>query len=924
MLKYKGKACEIVGEKELFGQRVVWIRVAENNSFHEIPYDELEKSNSEFSLPYLRFISIAAKIKDEVARKNILAPYESSLIPLPHQILVLEKVMQSTQNRFLLADEVGMGKTIEAGLILKELKIRGDIKRTLAIVPKSSMMQWQSELKDHFNEVFHLYDSEMITSMARTFSNINADEEYNFWTQHNQIIVSTDALKPLEKRHGWSDERVDEYNKYRMQAVLDADFDLVIIDEAHKMGGATSTVSRYILAQQLCNTVPNVLLLTATPHRGKADHFRRILQLLDPDAFAGEGLPDIEELEPYVIRTEKRHAVDYNGDKLFNKRHTHRFNVFLDEDKHQKQIALYDDVTEYVRKGFNTARQTNNKATGLIMVLFQRLVSSSTAAILSAMEGRLERLRLGEDADLASYADEVDSVEEEDNGNISFDDVHQSYPIGLAEDEEELLSDLIDQAKDCMNTETDAKADALLYKMQELQQLHSNNNLKVLIFTEFRTTQRMLFQFFERNGYKVSQINGDQDLDTRKRALTFFKNEAQILIGTDAAGESLNMQFCHIVVNYDLPWNPMVIEQRIGRVDRIGQKHEVHAYNMLTNNSVDLRVYEVIEEKLNNIIEQLGIDKTSDVLDSTIDMKKVNNLYLQSLLDPERFERAGESWLYEIKSKLNKYKSTEGIMPLVAEEEIEYKKASDIKHSPLPYWLESLIQQYTIINGGSISKDLSGISDVKINNETKRITFDSEVSLSHPGLEHITLQHDWVREILNNYGQFNSEDGTPIVISENEVETPGYWSLWEVSAKNSLERKVQYHCFFIADNGKQYAVYANDIWNRLISGTSNFKTNGKQYPNNLTNVEFQLEDSLYIMFQNLEAELMASMKVKKENKVNSYLFQKSRINKIGIENIRKSKLRKLEESHEKWLKEFQSMQKIVPGTKHLLTIRING
>ena len=273
---YRGKAIEVLGEKEVFGKTIVWIRILEDGSFLQVAKEDLETEHIEFNIPLIRFISIAAKIKDEVAKKNILAPYESSLIPLPHQILVLEKVMQSTQNRFLLADEVGMGKTIETGLILKELKLRGDIKRILVIVPKSSMLQWQSELKEHFNEVFHLYDSDMITSMARTFSNINADEEFNFWTQHNQIIVSTDALKPLEKRQGWSQERVNEYNKYRMQAVLEADFDMVIIDEAHKMGGASSTVSRYVLAQELCNTVSNVLLLTATPHRGKSDHFRRI------------------------------------------------------------------------------------------------------------------------------------------------------------------------------------------------------------------------------------------------------------------------------------------------------------------------------------------------------------------------------------------------------------------------------------------------------------------------------------------------------------------------------------------------------------------------------------------------------------------------------------------------------------------------
>lgn len=592
-MKYKGKACEIVGEKEIFGQRIAWIRLLEDGSFLEIPFDELDNEEEVLTLSHLRFIAIAAKIKDEVARKNILAPYESSLIPLPHQVLVLEKVMQSNQNRFLLADEVGMGKTIEAGLILKELKIRGDIKRILAIVPKSSMLQWQSELKEHFNEVFHLYDSEMITSMTRTFANINADEEFNFWTQHNQVIVSTDALKPLEKRQGWSREQIEEYNKYRMEAVLDADFDAIIIDEAHKMGGATATVSRYILAQELCNSVPNVLLLTATPHRGKTDHFRRVLQLLDPDAFAGEGIPKLHELEPYVIRTEKRFAIDYDGKKLFKDRLTYKLDVTLDANRHSKQIALYDAVTDYVRVGFNAAKKSNNLARALIMILLQRLVSSSTAALLSTMQGRLQRLESGEESTSEDVIDEIEYDFYENDENIEFDGVyHRDFP-GFV-DEIELLKDLIKQAKDCLENEVDAKADTLFDKIQGLKQEQNNHELKVLVFTEFRSTQSMLVGYFEQRGFTVTHINGSQDLDQRKRALTDFKNHAQIMVATDAAGESLNMQFCHIVFNYDLPWNPMVIEQRIGRVDRIGQKNTVKAFNMLTNNSVDQRVYEVI------------------------------------------------------------------------------------------------------------------------------------------------------------------------------------------------------------------------------------------------------------------------------------------------------------------------------------------
>ncbi len=921
-MRYKGKACEIVGDKEVFGQRIAWIRLMVDGSFHEVPYDELEKPTTDFSMPYLRFVSIAAKIKDEVARKNLLAPYESSLIPLPHQILVLEKVMQSNQNRFLLADEVGMGKTIETGLILKELKIRGDIKRILCIVPKSAMLQWQGELREHFNEVFHLYDSEMITSMARTFAKINADEEYNFWTQHNQIIVSIDALKPLEKRQGWSNERVDEYNKYRMQAVLEADFDLVIMDEAHKMGGATSTVSRYILAQELCNSVPNVLLLSATPHRGKSDHFRRILQLLDPDAFAGEGLPDIEELEPYVIRTERRFAVNYEGKKLFNERWTRRFDVMLDINKHQKQMALYDAVTDYVRRGFNTAKRAGNPAKGLIMILFQRLVSSSTAAILSAMQGRLERLRLGEESSLEDFAHEVDH-EFDENEEVDFEDIVQRIAPGLA-NEEELLSGLIEQARDCLATETDAKADALLKKIEELKQVQPNQDLKILVFTEFRTTQRMLVDYFKGKGYIVSFIHGGQDLDERKRALTHFKNEAQILIATDAAGESLNMQFCHIVFNYDLPWNPMMIEQRIGRVDRIGQKYPVLAHNMLTNNSVDLRVYEVIEEKLNNILEQLGIDKTSDVLDSTLDMKKVNKLHLQSLLDPERFEFAGERWLHDIKSKLRQYKSTEGILPQVAESEIEYKKAAEVKHSPLPYWLETLVQQYTMVHHGSLTNNLLGYADIKVQGESRKITFDAEVSLGNPGVEHITLQHDWIRKLLNDLGEFDLSNSIPVIKSSTGEETPGYWSLWQISARNNLESKIQYQCYFLADNGKQYSAYAHDIWNRLINGSGKFSIDGSQEINEPESFQKEMNQSLFLSFQNLEADIMIRMKAKKENRLNSYCFQKSRIERIGIDNIRQAKLQRLEKEHKAWIKEFESGSKIIPGIKQLLMIRING
>ncbi len=920
---YKGKAVELVGEKEVFGKHIAWIRILEDNSFIQVVREELETEARSISLAYLRFVSIAAKIKDEIAQKKILAPYESSLLPLPHQILVLEKVMQSKQNRFLLADEVGMGKTIETGLILKELKLTGEIKRILAIVPKSSMLQWQSEMKEHFNEMFHIYDSVMINHMTRIFSNINADEEYNFWMQHNQVIVSTDALKPLEKRQGWTKERIDEYNKYRLEAVLEADYDLIIIDEAHKMGGSTALVSRYVLAQQLCNIVPNVLLLTATPHRGKSDHFRRILQLLEPDAFAGEGLPEIKELESYVIRTQKRLAVDYEGNKLFMERITHRFDVSLEPMKHYKQIDLYESVTGYVRRGFNTARQQKNTARGLIMVLFQRLVSSSTAAILSAMQGRLERLLNGEEDSLDNFADEMDVISDETEEGIDFDKLYQPISNGLV-NEMEILKELIHKAQDCLETETDAKAEALMLRFSGMQQEEGDHNLKIIVFTEFRATQRMLKAFFEKKGYKCVVINGDQEMDERKRSLTLFKNEAQILVATDAAGESLNMQFCHIVFNYDLPWNPMMIEQRIGRVDRIGQKKKVAAFNMLTNNSVDQRVYEVIVEKLNNILDQLGIDKTSDVLDSTIEMKDINHLYLRSLLDPEHFHFAEESWLHEIREKLRNFKATEGILPEVQESDIDPKKAAEIKHSPLPQWLEDLLRNYMKIKGGTIHKNLLGIFEMNLDGQNSNLTFDSEIALANPVVEHLTLQHNLITRILSELGEFITINGVPVIQSKTTDETPGYFSIWQIIALNAFETRTSYQSYFIADNGKFYDAYANDIWTRLVTGGSDFSlVEGELHT---TGKDFQelLNQKLFVAFENLEADVKERIKIKYDNRMNAYNFQKHRIKKIGIENIRNAKLKRLEKEHNDWLKSFQLNQSIIPDIRQLLTVRLNG
>jgi hypothetical protein len=232
--------------------------------------------------------------------------------------------------------------------------------------------------------------------------------------------------------------------------------------------------------------------------------------------------------------------------------------------------------------------------------------------------------------------------------------------------------------------------------------------------------------------------------------------------------------------------------------------------------------------------------------------------------------------------------------------------------------------QYTLTQNGSISKNLLGFTEVKIHNETRKIAFDSEIALNNPGIEHITLQHDWIRQMLNDIGEFDKTNSYPILKFDNSEETPGIWSLWQISARNKFENKVHYQCFFIADNGKQYTAYANDIWNRLVSNEVKFTVESNSDNRINQNIEKELNDSLHTLFQNLEADVLAKMKIKKENRNNSYAFQKSRIEKIGIGNIRNSKLARLEKEHENWMSEFHSNQKIIPGIKQILTIRING
>ncbi|MCI2285139.1 DEAD/DEAH box helicase [Colwellia sp. MSW7] len=426
---------------------------------------------------FISYIAVAAKIANAQQEDILLAPIESNVIPLSHQLKALNKVMSRKQIRYLLADEVGLGKTIEAGLAMRELKLRGMAKRILVCAPKGLVSQWVSEMSTHFNENFHL----LLPGEQKP-----VDEHDNVWLRHDQVICPVDSIKPIESRKGWSLKQVHEYNKHRFDDLLAAGWDLIVIDEAHRLGGSTEFVARYKLGQGLAEAAPYLLLLSATPHQGKSDAFHRLMALLDPEVFPDIGSVTKERVQPFVVRTEKRISIDGEGKPLFKPRKTELIPVAWQQ-KHAIQRHLYEEVTEYIKEGYNQAKAKKQNAIGFLMILMQRLVSSSSAAIAKTLSRRLialDTMVVEEELPL-SFADEWADLD----GQAQLDELIVESKQAL-ENEKAEVAHLLKLAEKCVANECDAKAEVLLDWLYKLQQEEQSPDLKMLVFTEFVPTQR--------------------------------------------------------------------------------------------------------------------------------------------------------------------------------------------------------------------------------------------------------------------------------------------------------------------------------------------------------------------------------------------------------------------------------------------------
>ena len=394
-------ACKVIEERTLWGQTVCRVWLPNQDAVMRLPRSTLRPLNvdlqPEIETGRIAYVAAAAKVAEVLEGSTsatdghvLLAPMESNVIPLPHQIHALSRAISGDRVRYLLADEVGLGKTIEAGLVMRELKLRGLVRRTLVVSPKGIATQWVAEMQTHFNEQFQLVLGDDISTLQRLAPGVGHRD--SAWSMFDQVIVSLDSVKPMDKRRGWSAERVAEYNRGRFEDLITAGWDLVVVDEAHRLAGSTDQVARYKLGKGLAEAAPYVLLLSATPHQGKTDAFHRLMNLLDDDAFPNMDSVSRDRIAPYVIRTEKRKAIDADGKPLFKPRRTQMAPVAW-ESRHHLQQLLYEAVTDYVREGYNQALREKKRHIGFLMILMQRLVVSSTRAIRTTLERRLAALK---------------------------------------------------------------------------------------------------------------------------------------------------------------------------------------------------------------------------------------------------------------------------------------------------------------------------------------------------------------------------------------------------------------------------------------------------------------------------------------------------------------------------------------------------
>lgn len=844
--------------------------------------EQLSSSGStmQYDENYLRYVTLLSKIKNETAG-GFLSSLASGIIPLPHQLHVLNRAMETNNIRYILADEVGLGKTIEAGMIIRELKSRGLVSRILVVCPTGLVTQWASEMQEKFHEKFQVILPSDYDTIRRLTDN---DDVYG---QFDQVISPMDSIKPIEKHAGWSEEKVEKYNEERIYSIINSGWDLIIIDEAHRVAGSSGEVARYKLGNLLAQASPYLLLLSATPHNGKTEPFLRLIRLLDADAFPNAKSIVREQVAPFLIRTEKREAIDNNGNLLFKNRITHLVTISWDE-RNNLQRELYEMVSSYVAKTYNKALRNRKKNMCLIflLIIMQRMVTSSTAAIRQSLERRLNVL--------LEQRTCVGNLREEDLDELNIEDGVEDALEAISLDMEleiEELKQIISLAKQAQFQNQDAKVEPLLNEIDAI--LSEDRTQKAIIFTEFVATQTYLQELLVNRDYTVTILNGGMSIDERNAAMQEFKTSTSIFISTDAGGEGLNLQFANIIINYDLPWNPMKIEQRCGRVDRIGQQRDVHIYNFIVGETVENRVREVLEEKLSVILKEMGVDKYSDVLDSEVAECDFTDVYMRSIGHASQVEKNLYPVEAEMKQQLTnaqKYKD------VIREEKDLTKLVGTESNFDVDSALRTMLTYYECWQG----------HDPRL---IDRISIADEEITQHLKTE---LVQDRTAPLMS-------------IQIDNFPNEEGYFMLWElsISEKESGKRILP---IFVNSAMLLRPMAGKRIMDVFLDGNSKLRVSSAS--NVDAEIYSKLEKSCMDFAYDTFVELKEKQMQQNEESFKKYMYalelRQEAAEHIGIENIRRSRLQKLQKEKANIEAQHRKGSQVYPDFRLIMMARLEA
>jgi superfamily II DNA or RNA helicase len=573
----------------------------------------------------------------------------SRVDPLPHQLeAIYDYLLKLPRVRFLLADDAGAGKTIMSGLLIRELELRGLAERILIVCPANLAFQWQRELKEKFDTKF----------LVMRGQDIREQFGVNQWLERKRVITSLDLAKRADILPG----------------LRQVQWDLVIVDEAHRMSASDESHKslRYRLGELLRDTTDHMLLLTATPHKGDPENFSLFLQLLDGDAFA-----DVKSIRqamdqrraPFYLRRTKEAMVyfperqedgTWAAKPIFTKRIPHTVDFAIDG----AEFDLYRDVTRFVKRESARAAAEGEdpraRAIGFLMSLYQRRLASSTRAMRRSLENRARRLEDGlkRAQDLARQAppdlpDPEELEEMEDSERERLEAMLEAITLAGSADqvrrEVEELRRLAVQAQGVEDSGTEAKLSKLKKVLHE-EGFFDHSDQRLLLFTEFKDTLDYLMERLESWGFRVGCIHGGMKSGSRDEPGTrlhaeqqFREGEIQILVATEAAGEGINLQVCNILFNYDIPWNPNRLEQRMGRIHRYGQRKDCLIFNFVATNTIEGRVLQRLHEKLQEIRDALDDDSVFNVVGEVLPAAHVERVlrdyYAGKLGDADLEER---------------------------------------------------------------------------------------------------------------------------------------------------------------------------------------------------------------------------------------------------------------------------------------------